>query len=191
LDSFTDSLTAALQGTKSLKDAFTSMTDGIIADLLRIAIQQQIVRPLANSLFGTTGEDGATTGGLFSKIFGGAKGIVEGDDVVAKVLGKTGFPRLPGMATGGSMMVGGNAGIDRNVLSINGKPRALVSASERIDVSPANLRAANDRRPISVTIVADEGAAFVPRVAAVSRGVSIKTVRQANALAGRQSMQQL
>lgn len=57
---------------------------------------------------------------------------------------------LPRLATGGNFMVGGVGGIDRNVLSINGQPRALVSASERIDVTPqSGMRDAGGERSIS------------------------------------------
>jgi TP901 family phage tail tape measure protein len=55
---------------------------------------------------------------------------------------------LPGLNTGGSIMVGGRGGIDNNLLSINGSPVARVGQGERIDVIPrsaANDRGANDR----------------------------------------------
>lgn len=53
---------------------------------------------------------------------------------------------LAGLADGGSFRVDGKGGIDRNVLSINGQPRAMVSASERINVTPANDRGAAPSR---------------------------------------------
>jgi hypothetical protein len=37
-------------------------------------------------------------------------------------------------------MIGGRGGTDMNILSINGIPRARVSASEMINVTPANDR---------------------------------------------------
>jgi hypothetical protein len=48
--------------------------------------------------------------------------------------------RLPGFATGGSIMVGGHGGIDRNLLSLNGMPIARVSYGERVNVSNDNSR---------------------------------------------------
>jgi tape measure domain-containing protein len=42
--------------------------------------------------------------------------------------------KLPGFATGGSFMVGGHAGIDRNMLSLNGMPVARVSRGETVGV---------------------------------------------------------
>lgn len=50
--------------------------------------------------------------------------------------------KTPGLAGGGSFMVGGNGGIDRNVLSINGQPRVRVSGNERVTVTPPG----NDNR---------------------------------------------
>lgn len=47
-----------------------------------------------------------------------------------------------GMAHGGSGVFGGRAGVDRNVLSLNGSPIARVSKGERFQVSPANSNGA-------------------------------------------------
>lgn len=66
-----DDLAAAIMGTKSLGAAFKDMANQIIGELIRIAIQQAIIKPLANSLFGGGG------GGLGSigSILGSAKSI--------------------------------------------------------------------------------------------------------------------
>ena len=53
------------------------------------------------------------------------------------------FGGLPGLNTGGSIMIGGKGGIDQNLLSINGSPVARVGQGERIDVIPRDQ--ANDR----------------------------------------------
>lgn len=70
-------LSDALLGTAKLADAFENMGKRIMASLLDIAIQQSIIKPFANSLFG--GSDGAG-GGLFgsmtsllTRTFGGGK----------------------------------------------------------------------------------------------------------------------
>lgn len=52
LESLNDGLTRAIMGAESLGEVFSRVADQIIADLIRIAIQQAIIRPLANSLFG-------------------------------------------------------------------------------------------------------------------------------------------
>ncbi|MAM39345.1 MAG: hypothetical protein CL949_12800 [Erythrobacter sp.] len=53
---------------RSLGDIFKSVADQIVADLLRIAIQQMVVKPLATSLFGGGGGDGGA-GGFFAGLF--------------------------------------------------------------------------------------------------------------------------
>lgn len=69
LDDLNDGLVAAIQGTKSLGDVFSDIADQIVADLLRIAIQQAIIQPLANSLFGG-GKGGGLLGSLFGSLLG-------------------------------------------------------------------------------------------------------------------------
>ena len=60
LDALTNGITDAITGTKSLGDAFSEVTKGIIADLVRIAVQRSITQPLADALFPAGG------GGLLS-----------------------------------------------------------------------------------------------------------------------------
>lgn len=73
----------------------------------------------------------------------------------------------PGLATGGSMILGGRSGIDRNLLSLNGAPLARVSAGERMTISPANDRAAGAGGGI-VVVKVEEGALFRPVVASTA-----------------------
>jgi hypothetical protein len=65
------------------------------------------------------------------------------------------LPALPGFATGGSFMVGGRGGTDMNTLSINGIPRARVSASEMINDTPANDRGGGAMPSIHMPITID------------------------------------
>lgn len=117
LRSLTEGLVDAVTGAKSLAQAFSQMAKSIIADLLRIVIQQRIIAPLAQAL--GLGGSGGGVGGLLGSVVGGvSKGV-------------------PKFASGGSFRVGGMAGVDRNLLSINGIPAARVSAGERVAVSPA------------------------------------------------------
>lgn len=105
-------LTDAIMGTKSLSDAFANMGKRIVATLIDIAVQQKIIRPLAEKLLGdgSTGSTGlvGSLGSLFgSTAQSGSAGIVEGDHTTKdsqtwlKSLG--GFFRLfgGGRATGG------------------------------------------------------------------------------------------
>jgi len=66
LRSLNDGLTEAIMGSKSLGDVFKNVANQIIADLVRIAVQQAITIPLANALFG----GGGGGGGLFGNLLG-------------------------------------------------------------------------------------------------------------------------
>lgn len=70
----------------------------------------------------------------------GASSVKTGNVGGIKGAGKT-----PGFAMGGSMILGGRSGIDRNLLSLNGAPLARVSAGEHMTIAPANDRAGNAR----------------------------------------------
>jgi tape measure domain-containing protein len=126
LEALNDELTDAIMGAQSLGDAFEAVADQIVADLIRIAIQQALIRPMAESLFGGGGGGG---GGLLNSILS-AVGLAAGG-------GKTPMPGgLKGFASGGSMMIGGRGGVDNNVLSLNDRPVARVSYGERLDIVP-------------------------------------------------------
>ena len=68
-------LTDAIMGTAKLSDAFANMGKRIIATLMDIAIQQAIIRPLAQSLFGGAGGGSGIFGSIGSLLgsFGGGK----------------------------------------------------------------------------------------------------------------------
>ncbi|KQN19438.1 hypothetical protein ASE86_13280 [Sphingomonas sp. Leaf33] len=76
LDRLNDGLVDAITGAKSLGDVFSDVADQIIGDLLRIAIQQAVIKPLANALFDGAGSGGGGGGGglraLAGLIFGTA-----------------------------------------------------------------------------------------------------------------------
>lgn len=63
LRSLNDGITEAIVNGKSLGSVFKSVANSIISDLVRIAVQQAIIKPLGESLFG-----GGGGGGLFSSI---------------------------------------------------------------------------------------------------------------------------
>lgn len=80
LRALNDGITEAIVNGKSLGAVFKNVANSIIADLVRIAVEQSIIKPLANSLFGDGGGGGG--GGLFGSIFrsvgsvfGGSKGF--------------------------------------------------------------------------------------------------------------------
>jgi len=91
---------------------------------------------------------------LEAQIFGGGSGAGaegSGSGAGAFIAGavKT-VGAIFGLANEGGFEVGGNGGVDRNLLSINGRPRAWVSGDERVSVGRPNMALANSRvRPLS------------------------------------------
>ncbi len=113
-----------------IRDSITKrlgIKDPLLAGLLDMFIQQNIIRPLAASLQGQGG--GGFLGSLASlgsSFFGSAGGGELGTGV--------------GFASGGSGVLGGRGGTDRNVLSLNGRPFANVSRGETLSVGSKALR---------------------------------------------------
>lgn len=129
----------------------------IVNDLIDMAVKQALIAPLANSLFPTNGSGGSAAGGLFGTLghFLGIGGKSSGGSGIASLSSLAGLPStsdlsliagLPGFASGGGGVIGGNAGVDRNLLSINGQPVARVGKGEMLSISPngvnGNARAA-------------------------------------------------
>jgi hypothetical protein len=104
-------LAKAGQGWGAMRDAAISALQDIASKLIELGIQRAI----------------------FS-LFGGLVGGARGGGVVDLTHGEIGA--FPGLADGGSFRVGGRSGVDRNVLSINGRPRVRVSADETVAVIP-------------------------------------------------------
>lgn len=75
LRNLNDQLVDAIFNAESLGDVFSNVAKSIVADLLRIAIQQAVIRPLADSLFGGGGGGGGIISGIASvfSAFGGAR----------------------------------------------------------------------------------------------------------------------
>lgn len=161
-------LTDALMGTAKLGDAFENMGKRIIASLLDIAIQQAVIRPLANSLFGVADAAGnrsggslASIGGFFARTFGG------------------------GRATGGPVSSSG-----WYVVGEQG-PELFAPGVNGAIVPNGGLAAGSGRSPSVVQLIVGEGQMFEPRVQSISGGVSVQTVRSAgrsNAMRARQSL---
>lgn len=107
-----DGLAEANFSVKDLGRTFANVAKQIIADLIRIQLQRAVVGALSNILGGIGG------GGILQKAQGKPS---------------VGIPKLAG---GGAGILGGNGGLDTNLLSLNGKPVAWVSRGERLSVSP-------------------------------------------------------
>jgi hypothetical protein len=127
LDGLSEAITGVITGTESLKDAFHQLAISVLQDLIQMTIKMLIFRAIA--AIGGAVAGGASGGADFS---GAGAGLDFGTD----------FSNIPvsGFANGGSFMVGGRSGTDMNLLSINGIPRARVSASEMVNVGAANDR---------------------------------------------------
>lgn len=118
LKSLEDNLVGLIRGTVSVADAFRSMADQIIDDLIRIQVRQQITEPLSgalNSLIPSIG------GALFG-------GSAEASFAAASVRGAAN-PTLfdPGFATGGSFTVGGSGGPDSQLVPLRLTPGEIVN----------------------------------------------------------------
>ena len=81
---------------------------------------------------------GAIQGGGFLNILSGVIGLgmqLGSIGLFGKTI-QTNINSVPKFANGGAFTVRGMAGIDTNVLSINGIPQAMVSSGEKVSVSP-------------------------------------------------------
>lgn len=108
IDGIVNGLADAATGARSLGDVFKSVTNQIIADLIRIQLQKAIVGGLSNVLGGVFGGNP-----LAGSLTTASKNVAS----LAANVGKSPFPDLPGFATGGSFRVGGVPGIDKNVVA--------------------------------------------------------------------------
>jgi hypothetical protein len=132
-----DGLAEAATNFLKLRGAAGEAISGIIADLARLALRRSLL-----SLLGKIG------GG----VFGGGGGGGELASIAASNLSS-----LPRLAGGGSIKAGGMAGVDKNVLSVNGVPRAMIGAHETLSVAnpalsvPANMQVAR-QAPASFTV---------------------------------------
>ena len=137
-EAFRDGLKAAMDG--NLKEFFQRWLEDASFNALA-----KVLDKLADRLADLIAGDGSG-GGLLDAI-GSALGLVAGgsrpgvpvDGVIVRHAGSGGGNnRPPGFARGGGGRLGGLAGVDRNMLSLNGTPIARVSRDELLEVRPAN-----------------------------------------------------
>ncbi|TKD50225.1 tape measure protein [Sphingomonas baiyangensis] len=156
LDKLNDGLTEAIMGTKSLGDVFKGVANQIIADLIRIAVQQQIIKPLANALFGGGGGGGGG-GDLFAAIGSAIGGRQSGGYMPPNSVRRVNEGRGSGVEL---LRVGPQGGTVIPLGQANAVARPAQAA------------------PAVVQVVVDEGALFRPTIRQVSGDVSVQVVRQ-------------
>lgn len=123
-DGLSSAITDVLTGTKNLKTAFSDLAKSVISEILQMTIRMLIFRAVSSIFGGSSFSTPSTT-------FAGVT--------------------LPGAANGGSMIIGGNSGVDNNVLSLNGRPVGMVSQGETLAVYP-NRPAANSNGPQQIEL---------------------------------------
>jgi tape measure domain-containing protein len=173
LQALNSELADAITGAKSLGDVFKNVADQIIGDLLRIAIQQAVIKPLANSLFGGLGSLGGAGGFDVSSIFGGGLfGFSQG--------GYTGnLPRdkVAGVVHGGEYVMPASAvdriGVQNLAALASGDTSAARAMTGAAAVSPA---AAQQNGTIRVAITMDNDM-FTARVQEASVPVAVEVVK--------------
>lgn len=169
LETLNDGLTRAIMGAESLGQVFSRVADQIIADLLRIAIQQAIIKPLANALFGGGGGgDGGFLGSVFAGFFAaggtiptGQFGIVGEEGPELAFAGPGGLGILSN-ADSAKLLSGGGAGgtsvtIPITIDATGADAAAIARLNSRLDQLRAELpgtivttvRDAQDRRFLS------------------------------------------
>ncbi len=141
LAALNDGITDVIMNAESLGDVFKRVADQIIADLLRIAIQQAIVRPLANALFGE-GAGGGGGGGLLGSLFASfAGGRATGGTIPTgqfAVVGEEG-PELAFAGPGGMGIMSNPA--SRALMNGGGGRGTTVSIPISIDATGADAAA--------------------------------------------------
>ncbi len=121
--------------------------DPLIKELLSLFIDQVIMKPIADALRNAAAHGGGSgVGGFLTAITsflgfgGGAGGAAASAGSIGSGSAGAGAGLL-GFAQGGAMMVGGMAGTDRNIISINGRKAFRASHDEMLQVVPTNMRA--------------------------------------------------
>jgi hypothetical protein len=131
LDSLISKITETEDAFKHLGQTILQTGEQIGLELLKLYLRMLLFRAVS-ALSGFAGSiPSPNTSGLAPVNLG-----ISGPGTLS-----TGAVNIPGLAGGGSFMVGGRGGTDMNVLSINGVPRARVGNMERVSVGNDNIGA--------------------------------------------------
>ncbi|MFZ5666965.1 MAG: tape measure protein [Pseudomonadota bacterium] len=155
LQNLNDQLVDAIFNAESLGDVFSNVAKSIVADLLRIAIQQAVIRPLAENLFGGGGGGGG--GGFLSfassiaSIFGRASGGPVAPGQVYRINEGASPGRVEGFvgpSTGGNIVPLGRMD------AMRGGVGQRVGGTIRLELSgDIDARIANVSGPIAIEVV--------------------------------------
>lgn len=136
-DTFRDGLQAALNG--NLGDFFENWMKDRTFNALSVVLDR-LADSLANLVAGGRGGGGGLLGAIvqgFVGSIGGGTGFLGGSTnsaMGAQSVASLQSTFVPRFNTGGSFRVRGHAGIDQNLLSLNGNPVARVSSGEIMDI---------------------------------------------------------
>lgn len=156
LEALNDGLVDAIMGVKGLGNVFSDVAKSIIRDLIRIAIQQFIVKTLFQGLLGLGG------GGLFGGLFGGGGGGSPAFNAAFAGFRASGGP----VAAGKTYMVGERG------------PELLRMGGQSGYVIPNELMTADARRGAGIATVRLELSGDIDaRIQRVSGPVAVQVVR--------------
>jgi hypothetical protein len=141
LDGLANALSHVGEGWKAMRDIALQT----IQDILQALIKMQIEKMFFSLLSSAAGSIGAPDLGSAAAVNVGSSALSYGGPGIGAL-----SAALPHLANGGILDIGGRGGTDNELLSINGVPRARVSASEKLAVIPKASRisdAANNNSP--------------------------------------------
>lgn len=168
------------------EDLFRGGTDAIWSDFKAMGFRI-IAETLAKFTLGQINGEPKAQGG------GGVKGfLISAAKIAASFFqgpaggGETGTG--VGFASGGSGVLGGRGGTDRNTLSLNGRPIANVTRGETLSVGSKALRGGSQPQTVTVLIQANDY--FDARVDSRSAGVATPIARAESTRSGAASYAQ-
>lgn len=135
LEDLTNVLAQVGNGWDAMRNSAIQDLRDIASELLKLGIERELFNLFGNSVLG------GGTAGAFNVPQWSVSALSSSGALSAALSGK------PGFATGGSFMIGGFPGVDRNLLSLNGLPIARVSHGERVSVSNDNHSAKQSHPP--------------------------------------------
>jgi hypothetical protein len=171
LKKMNDELAQAITGTESLGEAWRHVGQLIVSELAKIAIQELVIKPIAQVLFGGGGGGFGGGAGLFSSIasiFSGGTSVA-GGNAALDLLG------APGFATGGFVRAG-------QTVMVGEWGREKFTPTTDGFISPNDSRATQgglggEAGAVTIRVAANDY--FDARVEAVSGGVAVQVVREA------------